>query len=193
MNAPRVILICCEGKETEPQYFEAVKAQYRISQGAAEVQIIGNLGQHEKLIDKSIAHRNEFAKKHDLAHDEIELWAVCDKDNMTNRYDDLLAYATKFGVNLAFCDPAFEVFLLQHFGFSATNENGRALDALLTKNIGKKYDKTDISWFADMIRQKPRSLFGVIAQCDNVADPENTPLITVHRLVRRLLDIAPKA
>ena len=192
MSGARVILICCEGKETEPQYFEAIKNQYRISQGVAEVKIVGDLGQHEKLIDQSIAHRNELARQRNLDLDDIEVWAVCDKDNMSNTYEDLLAYATKFDVNLAFCNPAFEIYLLQHFGYSASNATGRTLEALLAKKIGKAYDKTDISWFAEMIYQKPKSLEGVIAQCNNLSDPSATPLITVHLLVRRLLEVAPR-
>ena len=192
MSGVRVILICCEGEETEPQYFEAVKRQYRIPQGAVDIKVLGGQGQHEKLIDNSVAQRNELSNKLKISYDEIEIWAVCDKDNMSGTYDDLLAYATKFGVNLAFCSPSFEIYLLQHFGHSASNEVGRALEALLTKKLGKKYDKTDLSWFVELIDQKPKSLAGIVTQCESISDPENTPFITVHHLVSRLLEMAPK-
>lgn len=192
MAEVRVVLICCEGEETEPRYFEAVKRQYRIPQGTVSVKVLGGQGQHERLIDNSIAQRNELANKLKVGVDEIEIWAVCDKDNMSCTYDELLRYATKVGVNLAFCNPSFEIYLLQHFGYSASNETGRALSALLTKKLGKKYDKTDLSWFVEMIDQKPKSLTSIVAQCNGISDPANTPFITVHLLVSRLLGMAPK-
>jgi len=128
MNKERVLLICCEGKETECQYFNAIKNQYRISQGSVRVKVIGGLGQHKRLIDESVVHRTQLVERYGLCDEDIEVWAVCDNDDMSIAYTDLLKYAKENSVKLAFSDPAFEIYLLQHFGFRASTANRAELN-----------------------------------------------------------------
>lgn len=193
MNKERVLLICCEGKETECQYFNAIKNQYRISQGSVRVKVIGGLGQHKRLIDESVVHRTQLVEKYGLCDEDIEVWAVCDNDDMSIAYTDLLKYAKENSVKLAFSDPAFEIYLLQHFGFRASTANRAELNNILTRKIGKKYNKTDLAWFVDMIYNNPKILQTVIQNCHRISNPDNVPLTTVHLLVEKLLKMAPKA
>src|SRR5665811_212521 len=131
MPLPAIILVCCEGSETEPQYIRAVIKQRRINQGRAKVFVRGGRGQHLKLIDNAVTLRAEHSRKLKLRESDIEAWGVCDKDAMTCTLEELEQYAASKQVRLAFTDPSFEVFLLQHFGYSATQSSGRALQQLL--------------------------------------------------------------
>ncbi len=136
-KTPRLLLICCEGKQTEPQYFTAVARLYRVAQ-RVNIRIVGNKGQHRALIDSAVAERLDRSRKYELDLDEIETWAVCDRDQMNSDLAELEAYAETKSIRLAFSDPKFEIFLLQHFKKSSTLLNGRKLDSELTKLFKQK-------------------------------------------------------
>jgi hypothetical protein len=112
MKAPRIILICCEGK-TEALYCEILARHFRLPQ--ARMRIIGGQGQHKVLVDRTVDERTKLISEVDLRDDEIMSWAVCDDDNMAISYKELHNYAQAKNVRLAFSRPQFEAFLLQHF------------------------------------------------------------------------------
>lgn len=164
----RVILICCEGKKTEKQYFDIV-VSHRLRSGSGpsvKIKTLGAQGQHKRLIDNCLRQREHFGKSMDIPTGEIEVWAVCDKDTMNCTLDELETYAEQRDVKVAFSDPRFEVFLLQHLKTSATKATGRQLDQLLSKAIGAKYDKTDITWVKNIIDKNPHILETVIRRCN---------------------------
>lgn len=190
---PVVILICCEGSTTEPAYFKAVMDKRRINSSMAIVEVVGGKGQHQTLIDQSLVECNKLAKKLDLPIEDIEIWAVCDKDQMKGSLLDLETYAAKNGVRLAFSDPRFEVYLLQHFRFSATNETGKKLEALVTKEMGKlgikrAYDKADLRWLHKALDDDPALVDVAIKNGAKICNKDNTPYTTMHLLMARILE-----
>lgn len=196
---PIVVLVCCEGKETEPQYYELLIKLRRINTGQARVKIVGNKGQHKALLDKANVERQKLGESLDLALDEIEVWAVCDKDKMSCTLSELEEYADKAGVRLAFTDPRFEAYLLQHFTASSTTAAGKALDDLPTKELQKKlkgakkisYDKTDLGNFKRIFDREPSLIEAAIKNCTKLEDRTTVPYTTAHALLARLLDLAP--
>lgn len=191
---PIVILIGTEGKETEPQYFNIVINQKRIRQ-KADVKIIGALGQHKQLIDEVVKHRAIKAKSLGLKDEDVEAWAVCDKDTMKCTLVELQEYADSKGVMLAFSSPCFEVFVLQHLTQSSSNGNARELESKITAELNKirkglTYDKSDLSWFNEMVDSDPQVLERAIKNSSYIENSENTPYLTTHHLLGRLLEMA---
>ena len=195
MQNPAILLIICEGKETEPQYFEIVKRHRRINNGVARVKIIGDCGQHKKLIDLADSHRNEVCRKEDVELEEVEVWGVFDEDNINVTFSELEKYSAARNVNLAFSSPMFELFLLQHFKRSATNATGRELESLLSQEmnnkVGSNYNKNDLSVLKSAFDSEPALLEGAIANCTQIENSSNSPFTSVHHLLQRLLDLAP--
>lgn len=196
MSVPRVILVCCEGGRTEPQYIRSVVKQRRINQGRAKIYVHGDRGQHLKLVDNTASLRAERGRELSLSEDDIEAWAVCDKDVMSCTLDELERRAANKNVRLAFTDPCFEVFLLQHFGFHSTNATGRTLNQLLSKTLrdrglARAYDKSNLDWVYEMLDQEPLLLEQAITNANRLNDRSRTPYTTIQDLLVRLIEITP--
>ena len=191
---PITILIGTEGKETEPQYFNIVIGRKRIRQ-RANVMVVGRLGQHKQLVDEIVKLRAVKAANLKISEEDVECWAVCDKDTMNCTLAELEQYASSNNVQLAFSNPCFEIFLLQHLTRSASNLNAKQLAATLTTELRAinpkfKYDKTNLSWFDVLVDSDPEVLDRAIANSNYIEDVSNTPYVTVHKLLQRLLDTA---
>jgi len=191
---PIVILIGTEGRQTEPQYFNVVINRKRIRQ-RANVKVIGALGQHKQLIDEIVILRANKARDLGLVESDVECWAVCDKDTMTCSLSELQEYARSKGVLLAFSNPCFELFILQHLTRSAHNGSVRELEVKITTelkkiNRGLSYNKSDLTWFDQMVDSDPQVLERAIQNSSHLEDPDNTPYLTVHHLLIRLLEMS---
>lgn len=197
MLQPVIVIICCEGKQSEPQYFRAVIKQRRVAQGRVKVHVLGSKGQHKKLVDNCRTIRANMSREKEVEENDIEVWAVCDKDKMDCTLAELQKYARDRNVSLAFSDPRFEAYLLQHFGYSATSSSGKSLETELNRKLktktGKTYQKNDLSWVIEILDNEPVLLDTAIANADKLSDQNTAPYITVQNLVRRLIELAPPA
>lgn len=193
--SPAILLIVCEGRETEPQYFEIVKTRRRLNSGVARVKIFGDKGQHKKLVDEAIVTRQTISNEESVDPDQIEVWVVCDKDDMKITLQELQEYSARHNIKLAFSDPKFEVFLLQHFKRSASNLTGKPLDDLLhqqmTLSIGSGYKKNNLKPLDNALDREPALLEKAISNCKHICNPNNSPYTTVHELLERLISLAP--
>lgn len=191
---PITILIGTEGKETEPQYFNIVIGRKRIRQ-RANVMVVGRLGQHKQLVDEIVKLRAVKAADFRISEEDVECWAVCDKDTMECSFAELEQYASSSNVRIAFSNPCFEIFLLQHLTRSSSNLNAKQLAARITAelriiNSKMKYDKANLSWFDVLVDTDPGILDRAIANSNYIEDVSSTPYVTVHKLLQRLLEMA---
>lgn len=186
---PRALLILCEGT-TERLYFESVIQHKRVGKVFSKVQVFGKQGQHKALIKKCASLRKAATKELKLSEDEIEVWAVCDKDAMKITYQALQVYANEKNVKLAFSDPQFETYLIQHFEFKKTKNKRANLIAELETYLSDKYDKGDLSWIDEMIDADPAKLDFAIANSNRLSNHTKPPFLTVQSLTGRLLEFA---
>lgn len=184
----RALLILCEGT-TEQLYFESVIRHKRIT-GVLDIQVFGKQGQHKSLIKKCASLRKTKAEELELSEEEIEVWAVCDKDAMKIRYQELLAYAKVRDVKLAFSNPQFETYLIQHFELKKTKNKRFDLELELGTYLDGGYVKNDLTWFDRMIDEDPAKLDFAIANADRLNSHAKSPFLTVQNLTRRLLEFA---
>jgi hypothetical protein len=110
------ILVCCEGKVTEPSYFNGLKQEGHNTLLHVEVKPGGSVP--KALIDyavnsKHAAEKNARAQKDDnLKYDEV--WCVFDVDAHPHLLD-AKQKAEANGINTAISNPCFELWLLLHF------------------------------------------------------------------------------
>ncbi len=96
------ILIVCEGKNTEPSYFN----QFRVS--SAIVKPVGTGYNTISLVNKAIQLASE--KQYD------QVWCVFDKDDFNeNDFNNAIQIAQANSFRVAYSNQAFEYWLILHF------------------------------------------------------------------------------
>jgi hypothetical protein len=102
LNEYPLILIVCEGKNTETSYFK----QFRLS--SAKITTVGEGYNTISLVKraKQLSEENEYD----------QVWCVFDKDNFTdNDFNSAIIFANSIGFNVAYSNQAFEYWLILHF------------------------------------------------------------------------------
>ena len=111
----RRILIVCEGRETEPSYFQALKQTVR--NRLVHVEIAKETGVPYTVVSSAVAYRFAAEEEAKRQHDQNllwnEVWAVFDVDEHPNLAEarDL---AMNKGIRAAISNPCFELWALLH-------------------------------------------------------------------------------
>ncbi len=135
-----VILIVCEGKRTEREYFEGFALAYR---RLVDVRIAREHGVPRTLVNiaKNYKEEAEDAAKRErdgnLAYDSV--WCVFDVDDHPH-VADALQMAQDNGIKLAISNPCFELWLLLHFRDGPGMQHREKIVKLLSKYVSG-YDK----------------------------------------------------
>ncbi|MYA23667.1 MAG: RloB domain-containing protein [Gemmatimonadetes bacterium] len=103
------VLIVCEGKKTEPLYFQALKDRCRLS--TANVVITGNGSDPSSLVNKAKSLRDEEKRRGDQ-YDAV--YCVFDRDQHAH-FNTVSNEALSAKLKLARSWPCFEFWLLLHF------------------------------------------------------------------------------
>ena len=110
------ILVVCEGKVTEPEYFKAFKHEFR--NPLVHVEIDKGAGVPLTVVNRAIEldnQANEEAKRNgddDLKFDDV--WCVVDVDEHP-KLAEALGLAQKSSVKVAVSNPCIELWALLHF------------------------------------------------------------------------------
>ncbi len=198
MNNPDLILIGCEGK-TEVLYFNILKRRFRLPTFVKVLPEIKkdkyrNLGQHEKLI-KNVAERKREIEAEIGEGAKVEAWAVCDRDEYNGSFVELRDFAKEKGVELAFSDPQFENFLLQHFTQNKSRSKKGEVERELSEEILRTepwfglYNKADLGWLEEMIDKKHATVDFAIRNAEVFKNHTRQPFFTVQKLVKRLIEL----
>jgi hypothetical protein len=111
-SIPR-LLIVCEG-QTEVEYFQ----EWRVKARASSVSIVIELaGVPKTVVEKAVRLKKEAeaeaVKSKDDGHQFRKVWAIFDRDDHPN-IPEAFDQATANGIDVAFSDPCFEIWLLLH-------------------------------------------------------------------------------
>ena len=115
----KVIYIFTEGEKTEPNYFKSKKKEIRKTN--IHVEITGTGRNTLDLVEYVLG----IIKKKGINTDSYECWVVFDKDDFDEHFDNAINKALGKGLNVAYSNESFELWLLLHFD-------------LLTSAIGRK-------------------------------------------------------
>ncbi len=97
-----VILIVCEGRNTEPSYFR----QFKLA--SAHIKAVGDGNNTVSLVNQAI--QLNTAGKYE------QVWCVFDKDDFSaNDFNNAIAMATAQGFLVAYSNQSFEYWLILHF------------------------------------------------------------------------------
>lgn len=141
-------LIVCEGKRTEPEYFEALAKE--LTPNTVELNIEGTGRNTIGLVEYTIKLRDESLRKYD------RVWAVFDKDSFpAKNFNSAIIKADSNNINCAWTNEAFELWFLLHFQFVNHSMNRDDYKAFLEREVIRvsgnkkyKYKKNDINTYA---------------------------------------------
>lgn len=149
------ILIVCEGKNTEPSYFN----QFRLS--TATIKAIGDGYNTISLVQQ--AYQLSLKDNYD------QVWCVFDKDDFSdNDYNNAITMAKGYGFKAACSNQAFEYWLILHFedhqgGTMNRDDYNNKLNYYL-KDFGIHYDgskkgskKVETNFFNLMLAIEPKT------------------------------------
>jgi RloB-like protein len=108
------ILIVCEGRETEPRYFDAWRREARSPLVNIEIVPLG--ADPKRVVECAVERMADAARaaRKDPHAGYDEVWCVFDREQH-ERYDEALHQARANGIRLATSNPCFEFWVLLHF------------------------------------------------------------------------------
>ena len=147
-NAPtktvgKKILIACEGKQTEPKYFNAIRQDLRLT--TVQVLILPHDGTDPlSVVNAVLEARKDKKREKTWFDDQDSAWAVFDGDehiaNNRPNWCQAIQIAKSQKINLAITNPSIEFWYLIHFqDHSAIISRDKAKDRL--KQHIPNYDK----------------------------------------------------
>lgn len=189
-QAPANYLIVCEGKKTEPNYFNGLKKKINEKYGNKVDVLIPNIdikgtGMNTtslvKYTQKTVNHANKVYG---------QVWVVFDKDDYNDEQFDLAVDNCNY--NVAWSNPNFELWLLAHF--KKVNRYVSKDDVLqeLSKEFQKKglgdYTKNDTNIF-DKVTGEGK-LHTAIKNCEYMEElkkdgqaSQRNPMTKVYKIV----------
>ena len=192
--APPNYLIICEGKETEPNYFNGLKQKInekfedRVRIVVPSIKVKGTGLNTESLVKYATQYINQSPKVYG------QVWVVFDKDDYT---DEKFNNAIKLNeYNSAWSNPNFEIWLLSHFKkidmpLSKNDALKELKKQFQNSNLGK-YSKNDKEIFEKIT--KDNRLETAIKNCKEIyeqfksisTESSKNPCTTVFMLVEDL-------
>ncbi len=137
------LLILCEGIETEPNYFKAIKKDLQYARNLAATRIVVHetkINTAKELVNLALSLKKEAEKERNPFQ---QIWVVVDRDGYT-KHPESFDRAKATGIQIAFSSACFEFWYLLHFEFSTSGFSD--CDAVIKKlkihlpNYGKNYD-----------------------------------------------------
>lgn len=134
-----IIIVVCEGKVTEPQYFDDFKKIH--SNSLVQIKSFGGCGVPISVVNRAISEKlvveQEAKKSQDSFERIFQIWAVFDRDDISKAdIQHAFELANANGVQIAYSNPCFEVWGLMHYGCYSKpghqHETHRALKRVLT-------------------------------------------------------------
>jgi hypothetical protein len=184
----RRFIIICEGKNTEPAYFGALKSKLPdvlidIKPAAGVPMTIAETAAQLVPRGKPGRVRRDSYEEHD------EIWAVFDRDEH-QRYDEAVSRCETKGIKTARSNPCFELWLILHVSeFDKPDSRGAVqahLEALCPEYDSKRGKKPDCSRFITQVEFAEKRAEKQLRGREDEGDPFGPPSTTVFQLTRAI-------
>ncbi len=196
----RLFTIVCEGKNTEPDYFRALRATFRntlvdlVIESAAGVPMT-IARRSVDLTRQSGAARRQRGRV-DSYEEKDEIWAVFDRDQHPN-FDEAVGLCEAKGVGVARSNPCFEVWLILHQTDFDRPDGRHAVQAHF-ESLCPEYDvakgkRPDCARLIGQIEDAERRAERQLAAREAEGRPFGPPSTTVFKLtqaIRHAADLA---
>jgi hypothetical protein len=172
-------LIICEGKKTEPNYFQA----FRIPDLSVEQLDVIGLGDNTlSLVERA----KEIKDQRNYNY----VWCVFDRDSFpSGQFNAAITSAYNNEMHVAYSNEAFELWYLLHFHFYNTGISRTAYKSSLTKLLNHRYEKNSTTIYEELRHRQPTAIKNattLLSHYDPNRPEKDNPSTTVHLLVQCL-------
>lgn len=177
-------LIVCEGKKTEPNYFDSFPVPKDVI-----VKIYRGAGVHISVVREAI----EIKKQSEDDYDQI--WCVFDRDKQpgnprnAQNFNEAIRLAESEGVRVAYSNDAFELWYLLHFDYHDTAVHRNDYVTKLKTKIPGGYKKNDPDIYSKLVDKMDdgcRNAAKLLANYAPINPEADDPSTTVYLLVTEL-------
>jgi len=177
------ILILCEGKKTEPNYFR----KFPLNVELVEIDVRGTGANTLSLVENAV-RRGQDAASEGRPYNQI--WCVFDRDSFPpGKFNLAFKVADESRIHIAYSNQCFELWYLLHYHFNDAAIERHEYARRLTEFIGRRYRKNDENMYnllkerqADAIRNAKK----LLDRYDPCNPEKDDPSTTVHTLVETL-------
>lgn len=176
-----MFLICCEGAQTEPNYFKSFRLA---TKDVTEIDVRGLGDNTLSLVQRTIDLRRE--KEYD------QVWCVFDRDpgaHPADHFNKAIDLAEKNDIKIAYSNQSFELWYLLHFNYYDTGMDRGLYMKKLDDCMGHKYRKNSRGIYDELLEKQPTAIKHAkkLLKTYKILCPEkNDPSTTVHLLVTEL-------
>lgn len=206
----KTFLIVCEGKETEPNYFEGFQ-KIAHAQKVAYI-IIKDTGAVGITVVKTAKELKEQGN-----YQDDEVWCVFDRDlkkenNNQQNFNAAIKLAIDNKLNLAISNDAFELWYLLHYEYYQSQTHRSNYKNMLSAKtrLGEKYEKNSENMYEKLQDKQSdaikfaKKLWLNHCHSQGIDDPHNltieeriiihniNPSTTVYQLVEKLNEVIAK-
>ncbi|MBN2357449.1 RloB domain-containing protein [candidate division KSB1 bacterium] len=181
-SGPERILICCEGKKTEPNYF----GKFPIDIELVEIDFDG--GANTLALVNDALERKVSAEKKGQPYNQV--WCVFDRDEFPpDHFNQAIKKATANQIHVAYSNPCFELWYYLHFHYIDVAIDRKKYGSKLSNCLKKKYEKNDNDMYS-VLKDKQHMAINNAKKLKNSYFPCNperdNPSTTVYLLVETL-------
>lgn len=185
----KTFLIVCEGKKTEPNYFNGFKVS------TSTVKVFGAGDNTDHLVEEVENIIRVIEKNDDIKFDEI--WCVFDRDSFPpQNFNRAIRLANNKGYKVAYTNEAFELWYLLHYHYIDSGLNRDQYKGKLSRDLGKIYEKNDPEMYSLLIDKQCFAIENakkLLAGYPNHNPETDNPSTTVHLLVEELNKYLPES
>lgn len=181
----KVIRVFTEGEKTEPNYFNSIKVELRLSE--VDIKVDGRGDHTISLVEWVIAEK----KSVESSDEDTEWWVVFDKDDHAD-FNKAIEKAQANGINVAYSNECFELWFILHFELLQSAIGRAKYYEKLTGLLSRKYDKTNSDIYS-LIKDKEATAIKNARNLEKAHDKAGTasfekrdPSTSVYKLVERL-------
>jgi hypothetical protein len=182
----KLLLIWCEGEETEVNYFNAYKSQ--ITNLTVQVKSSPRGGNAQYFVTSCAKETRQLEQRQGIQFDEV--YCVFDKDhNSPADFNHAVITATQKKLIPIYSNLSFEWWYVLHFSASPTAHTQSAYEHSLSKALERPYKKADSSLFEKLQTYQPQAIQNAKAQhrsCCEEPPANQLPCTLVYKLVERL-------
>lgn len=193
----RRFILFCEGKNTEPAYFDAINCLYRNS--LITVETVGGVGAPYTIAEKAVEQAKELGlarssrRKRDSFEENDQVWAVFDRDEHP-RFDEAIVLCERHGVYTGRSNPCFELWLVLHEQEYDKHENHHDMQKVL-ESLRPEYDKDsgkmpDCEEMLARVEEAEERSERQLQSREQGGNPYGNPSTTVGRLTRAIREAA---
>lgn len=201
----KTFLIVCEGKETEPNYFQGFQ-EIAHTKRIAFIKIKEGVGVGITVVKTA----KQLKEQGNYADDEV--WCVFDRDfkkenNNQQNFNSAIKLAIESKLNLAVSNDAFELWFLLHYEYYQSETHRSDYEKMLSIRLGEKYEKNSETMYEKLNEKQSdaikfaKKLWSSHCNLHGIDDPDKltieqriiihniNPSTTVYQLVEKLNEV----